>query len=341
MNDVRNGNSRRATLEDVAREAGVSRATASRAIRGGELVSAPTLAAVTDAVERLGYVPNPAARSLVTRETDTIGVVVPEHDERIFSDPFIALAIAGVASELAETPKQVVLLMRSRGRGNEQLVRYLRGGHVDGIIVVSHHRDDHLAREIGRLDLPIALIGRPLEADIHLPYVDVDNVVGGRLAAERLVASGVRHPATITGPLDMVAAVDRLAGWSAGIKDAGLDDSVRYEGDFSMAPAQEIGRRLFAEHPEVDGVFAANDLIAVGLLNAAREMHVRVPHDVKIVGYDDTQLGLSTHPQLTTVTNPAGELARLATVMLMDQLAGRRPASPVILRPELVARESA
>lgn len=341
MNDVRNGNSRRATLEDVAREAGVSRATASRAIRGGELVSAPTLAAVTDAVERLGYVPNPAARSLVTRETDTIGVVVPEHDERIFSDPFIALAIAGVAGELAETPKQVVLLMRSRGRGNEQLVRYLRGGHVDGIIVVSHHRDDHLAREIAGLGLPVALIGRPLEADIDLPYVDVDNAAGGRLAAERLIASGVRHPATVTGPLDMVAAVDRLAGWSAGVRDAGLDDSIRYEGDFSMAPAEEIGRRLFAEHPEVDGVFAANDLIAVGLMNAAREMRVRVPHDVKIIGFDDTQLGLSTHPQLTTITNPAGELARLATVMLMEQLAGGHPTSPVILRPELVPRQSA
>lgn len=331
----------RATLEDVAREAGVSRATASRAIRGGDLVSSANREAVQEAVERLGYVPNPAARSLVTRQTDTIAVVVPEHDDRIFSDPFIGRTIAGVGEALADTPQQVVLLMRSRSRGNEQLAAYLRGGHVDGIVVVSHHRDDHLAREIARSQLPTAFIGRPLEDGIDLPYVDLDNVAGGRLAAERLLASGMRHPATVTGPQDMVAAIDRLAGWGEALRAAGLDDAVRYEGDFTMLPAQELGRRLFEEHPEVDGVFAANDLIAVGVMNAARERGLRVPGDVRIVGFDDTPLGMSTHPQLTSITNPAGELARIATQLVLDQLAGERPAWPVILTPELVARESA
>ena len=331
----------RSTLEDVARLAGVSRATASRAVRGGDLVSPGNLEAVQRAVAQLGYVPNPAARSLVTRTTDTIGVVVPEHDSRIFSDPFIALAIAGVAEALKETPKQLVLLMRSGIQANERLTRYLGGGHVDGVVVVSHHRDDNLARAIAAAGLPAAFIGRPLEPGSTLPYVDLDNVAGGRLAAERLIASGARRLATVTGPLDMVAAVDRLEGWSAALRESGLDDSIRYEGDFTLATAQQVGERLFAEHPEVDGVFAANDVTAVGLMNALRSIHRHVPDDLRIVGFDDTALGLSTHPQLTTVTNPAGELAHVATRMVLAQLAGRPFTSPVIIAPRLVARESA
>lgn len=331
----------RATLEDVARVAGVSRATASRAVRGGESVSAANLEAVRRAVSELGYVPNPAARSLVTRQTDTIAVVVPEHDSRIFSDPFIASAIAGVAEALEDTPKQVVLLMRSRRRGNERMTGYLLGGHVDGIVVVSHHRDDHLPQVVARTGLPAAFIGRPLDADVEIPYVDLDNRAGGRMAAEHLIAAGARRIATVTGPLDMVAAVDRLAGWSAAMLAAGLDDSLRYEGDFTLQTAEEVGRRLLAEHPEVDAVFAANDLTAVGLVNVLRKGGRRVPDDVRIIGFDDTPLCLGTHPQLTSLTNPAKDLAHVATRMVLDQLASRPVESPVILRPALVARASA
>ena len=337
MNDARG----RSTLEDVARVAGVSRATASRAIRGGELVSATNRAAVQRAVEQLGYVPNPAARSLVTRQTDTIAVVVPEHDSRVFSDPFIALSIAGVAETLADTPKQMVLLMRPRTGSSDRLLDYLRGGHVDGILVLSHHRDDHFAREISAMGLPVAFIGRPLDIDGELAYADVDNVAGGRLAGERLVGSGARRIATITGPLDMVAAVDRLAGWTTALTEAGLDTSLRYEGDFTLATGQALAERLLAEHPDVDGVFAANDLTAAGVIHAARAAGRRVPQDVRVVGYDATQLGMSTHPRLTTVTNPAGALAHAATGMLLDQLAGRPVASPGIIAPELVVRGSA
>lgn len=341
MNEHEGNGRARATLEDVAREAGVSRATASRAIRGGELVSATNRVAVQQAVDRLGYVPNLAARSLVTRQTDTIAVVVPERDDKVFSDPFIAATIGGIADVLADAGKQVVLLMRSRRRGNEQLARYLLGGHVDGVVIVSHHRDEQLAKEIARAALPTVFIGRPLEEELRLPYVDLDNVAGGRLAAERLIASGMRHPAIITGPLDMVAALDRLAGWGKAIRAAGLNDALRYESDFTMESAYHLAHQLFQEHPEVDGLFAANDLVAVGVMNAARDLGRVIPDDVAVVGFDATPLGLSTLPRLTTITNPAGELARLATHMVLQQIVGETPTWPLIVTPELVARESA
>lgn len=331
----------RPTLEDVARAAGVSRATASRAVRGGELVSEANREAVRRAVAELGYVPNRAARSLVTRRTDTIAVVVPEPDSRIFSDPFFAATIAGVADVLESTPKQIVLLIRSRSAGNERLLGYLEGDHVDGVVVVSHHREDHLTDLIVRSRIPAAFVGRPFSSHGELKYVDVDNRRGGRIAAEYLVATGARTIATITGPLDMAAAVDRHEGWREALLDAGLDPSLTYEGDFTMATARSLAARLLREHPEVDGVFAASDLMASGVIGALHAAGRAIPGDVRVVGFDDGPVAPETDPPLTTLTNPGRELAANATRMVLDQLDGRAYRAPVILRPSLVIRESA
>lgn len=330
----------RATLEDVARLAGVSRATASRAVRGGELVSAANREAVRQAVAALGYVPNPAARSLVTRRTDTIAVVVPEHDSLIFGDPFITGTIAGVAEALEDTQLQLLLLMRSRRGGDDRMTKYLEGGHVDGIVVVSHHRHDTLSEVIIGTGLPAAFIGRPLNAHADLSYVDLDNFVGGRLAAHHLLAAGARRPATVTGPLDMVAALDRVAGWTATLRGAGVDDSIQYEGDFTMATARTVAERLIAEHPDVDAIFAANDLSAIGVIQALRAAGRRVPDDVRVVGFDDSTLALTAEPTLTSITNPPKQLAHIATNMVLDELAERSTISPVILQPTLVVRAS-
>ena len=150
-----------ATLDEVARLAGVSRATASRAINGGSRVSARSQQAVDDAVRRLGYTPNLAARSLVTRRTDSVALVVPEPDERVFSDPFFARTLHVVTRVLSERDLQVVLLIAGPGEQEERMLRYLRNRHSDGAIVVSHHRRDALADQLSSLGMPSAFIGRP------------------------------------------------------------------------------------------------------------------------------------------------------------------------------------
>lgn len=330
------------TLEQVAERAGVSRSTASRAINGGLRVSPDSQAAVDTAVAELGFIPNRAARSLVTRRTDSVALVVPEPDERVLSDPFFAGTINGLNSALRDTDLQLVLVMARPADIATRTVRYLRGGHVDGVVVVSHHRDDVLADELDRSGVPTVFVGRPLQRGHHVRYVDVDNTGGGRMATEYLLRIGRRRVGTIAGPQDMSAGLDRLAGWSAALDDAGLaNDAIAY-GDFTTVGGALAATQLLAEHPDIDALFVASDLMAAGALAVLADAGRRVPGDIAVVGYDNLGVATSTSPTLTTIINPVVAMARTAGEMLVDLLAGR-PVSeaPVIFAPELVIRLSA
>lgn len=328
------------TLDDVARAAGVSRSTASRAINGGDRVSPEAQTAVDDAVARLGYAPNRAARSLVTRRTDSIALVVPEPDARILTDPFLAGVLRGVSEGLTGTELQLVLLLARPGEPPGHIARYLRSGHVDGVIVASHHKEDQLESELMRSHLPSVFVGRPFDTE-SLHFVDVDNASGGRTATQRLVDRGCTRVATITGPLDMTAAVDRHEAWQHTLEDAGLPAVAVENGDFTVAGGAAAMERILARHPDVDGVFAASDLMATGALQVLRESGRRVPDDVALVGFD--ALGAErTTPRLTTVLQPVVEMVTAATATLLDVLGGADvPAEPQIFVPQLVEGESA
>ncbi|ACQ81086.1 transcriptional regulator, LacI family [Beutenbergia cavernae DSM 12333] len=329
------------TLVEVARLAGVSRATASRALNGGLRVSPEAMDAVRRAVAELGYSPNRAARSLVTRRTDSIAVVVPESDDRVFSDPFFAVTLRGVTSALAATDIQAVLLVGQGRHDVGRVERYLRGGHTDGAIVVSHHQADTLAVTLREIGLPSVYVGRPLAPDADVPYVDVDNVAGARLAVEHLIAQGRRRIGLIAGPQDMSAGVDRLAGWRTALAAAGLDAPEPVVADFTLAGGAAAADRLMAAHPELDAVFAASDRMAAGALPIIAAHGRNVPDDVAVIGYDDLELASQTHPPLTTVVNPVIDMATRAVHMVLDQIAGRDVASPVLLTTHLVLRRSA
>lgn len=328
------------TLDDVARAAGVSRSTASRAINGGDRVSPEAQTAVDEAVARLGYAPNRAARSLVTRRTDSIALVVPEPDARILTDPFLAGVLRGVSEGLTGTELQLVLLLARHGEPPGHIARYLRSGHVDGVIVASHHKQDQLEPELMRSHLPSVFVGRPFDTQ-SLHFVDVDNAAGGRTATQRLVDRGCTRVATITGPLDMTAAVDRYDAWRDTLEAAGLPAVAVENGDFTVAGGAAAMERILAEHPDVDGVFAASDLMATGALQVLREAGRRVPDDVALVGFD--ALGAErTTPRLTTVLQPVVEMVTAATATLLDVLGGGAvPAAPQIFVPRLVEGESA
>ncbi len=329
------------TLDDVARTAGVSRSTASRAINGGERVSPEAQAAVDDAVARLGYSPNRAARSLVTRRTDSIALVVPEPDARILTDPFLAGVLRGVSEGLTGTELQLVLLLSRPDERPGHIARYLRSGHVDGAIVASHHRDDRLEPELSRSNLPAVFVGRPFSPE-GLHYVDVDNVGGGRTATHRLVERGCRRIATITGPLDMTATLDRLEGWRSELAEAGLPGDVVAHGDFTVAGGAAAMEQILDEHPDVDGLFAASDLMATGALEVLRARGRSVPDDVKVVGFDALGAADRTTPRLTTVEQPLVQMVSAATSTLLDLLAGTPvPDEPRILPPRLVEGETA
>jgi DNA-binding LacI/PurR family transcriptional regulator len=328
------------TLEQVAERAGVSRSTASRAINGGLRVSPEAMESVAAAVEDLGYTPNRAARSLVTRRTDSVALVVPEPDERVLSDPFFAGVLNGVSSALADSDLQLLLIIARPG-DSDRTVRYLRAGHVDGAIVVSHHRDDSIDRALRDSRLPSVFIGRPLTAR-DSAFVDTDNVRGGRIAAEHLIRLGRRRIATITGPADMSAGIDRLAGWRSALADAGLPDDAVVHGDITIEGGAACAREVLERYPDVDAVFVASDLMAAGALPVLAELGKDVPGDVAVVGYDNSALASTTKPNLTTVIQPVIAMARAAGEELVAQLHGR-PArtEPLIFAPDLVVRGSA
>ncbi len=328
------------TLEEVAELAGVSRSTASRAINGGQRVSPEAQASVEAAIAQLGFTPNRAARSLVTRRSDSVALVVPEPDERVLTDPFFAGTLNGLSAALSATDLQLVLLIVRPG-DNARATRYLRNGHVDGAVVVSHHQDDALGHALAESRLPHVFVGRPLGEDRAVPHVDLDNARGAELATEHLVGRGRRRLGTIAGPQDMAAGVDRLAGWQRALRSAGLPDDAVAVGDFTAAGGAAAATRLLDRHPDVDGLFVASDLMAVGALGVLAERGLTVPGDVAVVGFDDLGVAGSTKPPLTTITNPVVAMARRAGALLVDQLSGLpRPVEPVIFAPELVVRQS-
>ena len=262
-----------ATLEQVARLAGVSRATVSRVVNRSPKVSDEIRRSVDLAISELGYIPNRAARSLVTRRSDSIAVVITEPTGRLFSDPFFP-RLRGISAELTARDLQLVLLMPGSPREEERVRSYLGAGHVDGALLVSLHGDDPLPNWLAERDIPVVVGGRPPRG-AQVSYVDVDNRQGARSAVEHLTALGRRHIATIAGPTDMGAGIDRLAGYRDALGESGgpADPELVAFADFSQDGGAAAMRSLLSRRPDVDAVFAASDLMAAGamlVLDAAR-----------------------------------------------------------------------
>ncbi|WBQ03141.1 LacI family DNA-binding transcriptional regulator [Kribbella sp. CA-293567] len=328
------------TLEQVAALAGVSRATVSRVVNGSPKVLPETVAAVERAIGVLGYVPNRAARALVTRRTDSVALVVPEPDSRVFSDPFFAGILRGISMTLAPTSSQLVLLIEPAAGDDQRLLRYLRGGHVDGAIIVSHHGRDNVLQELAHLPLPIVFSARPLGVEVPVASVDVDNVAGARTAVEYLLSIGRRKVGTIAGPVDMTAGIDRLTGYQEAVRTAGITEAIAY-GDFTADGGEQATVRLLDEHPDLDGIFVANDLMATATLRVLSQRGKRVPADVAVVGFDDSVVATTTTPKLTTVRQPVEKLGTRLAEILLAKLAGADLTSPEIFETELIVRGSA
>jgi DNA-binding LacI/PurR family transcriptional regulator len=333
---------RSATLDRVAREAGVSRATVSRVVNGSPKVSPDVRRAVERAVSRLGYVPNPAARSLVTRRSDSIGLVITEPASRLFDDPFFPRLLRGISAELSDRNLQLVLLMPEDADAEQRLERYLGAGHVDGVLLVSLHGDDPLPAHLQARGVPMVVGGRP-PAGVVASFVDVDNREAAKSAVRHLAALGRRRIATITGPYDMSAGVDRRDGYLDGLAELGQarDDSLIAEADFTYEGGAAAMRRLLASAPDLDAVFAASDLIAAGALSVLRAAGRAVPADVALVGFDDSPLAAAMEPPLTSVRQPIEEMGR-ELVRLLAEALGRtqRATRRVLLSTELVPRAS-
>lgn len=328
------GNGAKPTLETVAEVAGVSRATVSRVINNFPKVSRQVRDAVEQAINSTGYVPNRAARSLVTRRTESIALAVFESGKRLLSDPYLMGIVRAVSDELSHTDMQLVLLLASPPERVVKLENYLRGGHVDGVLLVSAHGSDPLPAP----GVPAVIGGRPLVPRRGTVWVDCDNVGGGRAAVEHLLERGRRRIATIAGPRDMCAGIDRLTGYREALGRR-RRPIVAY-GDFGQESGECAMTELLRREPGIDAVFVASDLMAEGALAALRAAGRRVPADVAVVGFDDNTSSRYTDPPLTTIRQPWEEQGRLMTRLLLRRINEGAKVESMVLPTQLVVRGS-
>lgn len=332
------------TLEDVAREAGVSRATASRVVNGQENVDAGLRLRVIDAIASIGYVPNAAAAALVSRRTGTVALVMSGSDGsagQAFADPFFGRIIGGVVTCLRDRSMRATVQLADSAKARNDALDLVRRGGADGALLVSTHANDPLPRMFLEAGVPAVLFARP-SPRLPISYVDLAHDQGAALAADRLAARGCRTVATIAGPAELPAAIDRLTGFEHAMEAHGVPYVHVARGNFTAESGERAMTALLATAPDLDGVFAANDLMAVGALRALQLAGRSVPDDVALIGFDDSQPAQLTSPRLTTISQPLEAMAARMTEMLLERLADpAKPPEPQIFRPVLVERESA
>ncbi|MFE7845865.1 LacI family DNA-binding transcriptional regulator [Microbacterium sp. NPDC057407] len=331
---------RRATVKDVAREAGVSRGTVSRVLNGQPYVSAEARSAIEAAIAKVGFIPNRAARSLVMQSSQAVGLIVHEPHSLFVEDPNIASILLGANAALSEADYQLSCLIADTPRDVERLARYLSGGLIDGVIVVSARVGDRITAAVAELGLPAAFVGHPRDIG-SAGYVAIDNRGAARAITGRLLQTGRRRVGMIAAALDRDSGADRLAGFvdAMGSKlDPQLIQSVPF---YSFSHGKAGMQELLERAPDLDGVFASSDAVAAGAMEALREAGRSVPGDVGIVGFDDSSWALRCDPPLSTVHQPADQLGRAAAESVLAQLRGEPISSPVLLECPVVWRESA
>jgi DNA-binding LacI/PurR family transcriptional regulator len=332
------------TLEDVAKVAGVSRATVSRVINGQATVDPALRRRVLAAVDKIGYRPNTAARQLAGRRMGTIILVISGSDgstRELISDPFFGRITEGVLKHLRTKGIHPKVFLGDSEAARRDAVDHVRRGEADGALLVSTHADDPLPGLFVDAGLPAVLFARPAS---HTPisYVDLAHEVGAALAADRLFSRGCRRVVTIAGPKDVPAAQDRLTGFRQAMARHGQPRLPFAHGNFTQDSGEAAMHKLLAETPDLDGVFAANDLMAAGALRALRDTGRSVPDQVAVIGFDDSAPASTSVPPLTTIAQPMEEMAAEMSRILLDQIEnpGQDPQCR-IFDPHLVERETA
>lgn len=320
------------TSHDVARLAGVSQATVSRALRDDARVTEATKRSVRDAARALGYVRNDLGRGLSTRRTHRVALVV-ELENTLYHQ-----LMSPIHDSLAARGYRMLLL--AEHADELTLSERLLDGSVDGAVLLTTRLHSSLPLELRRRGLPFVLLNR-LSGVVEAPSVSTDNVGGARSAAELLLGLGHTRIGVILGPSDTSTGRDREAGFRQALEDAGvaLGSKRVVRGGFDHASGRAGLRALLQQSDDVTAILCANDEIAIGVLNGAREMGIDVPRDITVVGFDDIDMAGWPAFALTTVHNPLQDMARRAAELLIDVVEDRAPTlDHEVVPTTLVAR---
>ena len=325
------------TIKDVARVVGVSPSTVSRALNDSPLIREETKARIRRIAQELGYERNELARGLVKGASGAIGLVIPD-----ITNPFFAEVTRGVGEVAHARGYGVILCNTEEDPDRERsYIRLLRRKRVDGLILTSVTAEDPYLKALARSKTPFVLVSRACQL-VPAPYVGVDDRLGGRLAVEHLVELGHRRIGFIGGPADVQSSLDRLAAFEAVLTEHGIP--VREEwisfSDFTQRAGYRAGKELLRRKVRPSAVFAANDVVALGVLQAADELGLRVPEDLSVVGYDDISYAGLPRIELTTVAQPSFEMGKIAAEWLLSVLEGGPRRLYRLLTPKLVVRRT-
>jgi LacI family transcriptional regulator len=326
------------TIRDVAEHAKVSVTTVSHVINGTRFVSEEAKARVQAAIAALNYVPSAVARSLKSNRTHTVGMMIPNN-----SNPYFAEIIRGIEDACFAAGFNVILCNSDDDPHKQAAyVRVLSEKQVDGLIVLSSGGDPELLDTLRSANMPQVVVDREID-DLAADLVEVNHELGGRMATEHLLSLGHRRIACIAGPAELSSARQRVQGYRAALRDAGLaiDEQLLAAGDFTAEAGHAAMQALLALERRPTAVFASNDLMAIGAVCAAAQQGLQVPRQLSVIGYDDIALAAYSNPPLSTVAQPKQRTGELAAQLLLQRIADSgRPLQREILQPTLCLRQS-
>ena len=326
------------TIKDVARRAGVAPITASRVINNSGYVSAETRRRVEAAIEELGYVPNRVARSLRSKRTQTLALVLTD-----ITNPFWTTVARGVEDAARIGGFSVILGNTDESEPREyEYVQVLLQKQVDGFLLVPARHGARSVALIRRQKVPLVVLDRTVEANVDT--VRSDSVGGARALTHHLISLGHRRIAMLTGPREVSTAVDRALGYRQALEEAGIPvtgDLMRF-GPYTQQGGYAMTLSILSLSSRPTAIFAGNNFIAVGALRALREAGLQVPEDVSLVAYDDLPPNFLVEPFLTVAAQRAYEMGQVATQLLLTRLAEQEPGQPqeIVLPTELIIRRS-
>ena len=330
------------TLEDIAKQTGVSRSTVSRVVNNHPNVRDDVRKRVLEVIQITGYHPNAAARTLASQRSWTLGFVLPLSVSFFFTDPFFSHLTKGIIQACNQHNYTLALFLADTKEDEEQIIaRISRKGLLDGVLVqAGHHGDQQIIGALVDAGMPQVIIGRPFRAD-NVNYVDTDNFNASHSAVAHLIRLGCKRIGTITGPLESTVGLDRKAGYIKALSecDKNVEDALILEGDFTEASGYYAMKNMLLAKP--DAVFVASDTMAIGAMRAVREAGLNIPNDIAIVGFDDDAIAKLSDIQLTTVRQPVVQLGITALELLIDVIKnGTNPPRHIIMDTELVIRDS-
>lgn len=331
------------TLKDIADEIGISVTTVSRGLAGYSDVAESTRQRIQQVAAELGYYPNLTARRLQKRRTDTLGFIMPTFGPR-FSDPFFSEFIAGIGTEAAEHDYDLLVSTHAPDSEDELTAyrRAVRGGWVDGLIVVRTREDDARIKLLCEDRFPFVAFGRT-NCSIDYPYVDEDGAAGVRSLAQHFIDLGHRRIAFIAPPPGLMFCRYRLLGYKQAMEGNGLeiDNTWVVHGDMTQQGGAQAMEQLITLDPRPTAIICSNDLMAIGAMNRIQQARLQIGKDIAIGGFDDIPLAAYVSPPLTTLHQPIYDIGRRTCAMLIEILSGKTPVNPhVLLTPSLIVRAS-